>query len=167
MSVASNSLKFKQYDQFPHNKNTNFKTARNIKMAQKMENNKKLKRVWEERLELQEQHGKIKQKYQENNEAMRKLIDGKEQEINQLRKQNEQMRKTIQDLETNTKACQKKIRMLVKNNAKKRKLLSTPAIVNGWNEWSLEEPEDEEEQEAWEELETCWKSSDESADEAD
>ena len=75
-----------------------------------MGNNKKLKRVWEERLEL---------------------------------------------------------RMLVKNNAKKRKLLSTPAIVNGWNEWSLEEPEDEEEQEAWEELETCWKSSDESADEAD
>ena len=132
-----------------------------------MESNRKLKRVWEERLELQEQHGKIKQKYQENNQAMRKLIEDKEQEIDQLRKLNEQMRKTIQDLESNSKADQKKIRMLVKNNEKKDKLLSAPEIVQAWNEWSIREPEDDEEQERWEELEGCWNSSEESADETD
>ena len=132
-----------------------------------MESGRKLKRVWEERLELQEQHGKIKRKYHENNEAMRKLIDDKEQVINQLRKQNEEMRKTIQGLESNSKADQKKIRMLVKNNEKKQKLLSAPEIVQAWNEWSIREPEDDEEQERWEELEGCWNSSDESADEAD
>ena len=135
-----------------------------------MESNRKLKRVWEERLELQEQHGKIKQKYQENNQAMRKLIEDKEQEIDQLRKQNEQMRKTIQELESSSKADQKKIRMLTKNNAKKRKLLRLDAIVEGWNEWGMagdERGPDDEEQEKWEELEGCWKSSDESADEAD
>ena len=132
-----------------------------------MESGRKLKRVWEERLELQEQHGKIKRKYQENNEAMRRLIDDKEREIDQLKKQNEEMRKMIQELESNSKADQKKIRMLVKNNEKKQKLLSAPEIVQAWNEWSIREPEDDEEQERWEELEGCWNSSDESADEAD
>ena len=101
---------------------------------------------------------------------MRRLIDDKEQEINQLRKQNEDMRKMIRELESNSKADQKKIRMLIKNNAKKRKLLRTDAIVQGWNEWTMAGDErclDDEEQEKWEELDACWKSSDESADEAD
>ena len=134
----------------------------------RMESDRKLKSVWEERLELQEQHGKIKQKYQENNQAMRKLIEDKEQEIDQLRKQNEQMRKTIQELESNSKADQKKLRMVVKNNAKKRKLLRLDAIVQGWNEWSMaSDGWSDEEHEKWYELEGCWKSSDESADEAD
>ena len=83
-------------------------------MSQKMKSGRKLKRVWEERLELQEQHGKIKRKYHENNEAMRKLIDDKEQVINQLRKQNEEMRKMIQELESNSKADQKKLECSLK-----------------------------------------------------
>ena len=132
-----------------------------------MESGRKLKRVWEERLELQEQHGKIKRKYQENNEAMRRLIDDKEQEINQLRKQNEEMRKMIQELESKSKADQKKIRMHVRNNAKKRKLLDAGFIRDAWDVYSLEEPDDDEGQKRWEELECCWNSSDESADEAD
>ena len=133
-------------------------------MAPKIENNKKLKRVWEDlqeelRLELQEQH---------------RMIMDKELEINQLRKQNEQMQKAINNLkkqnsslESKSKADQKKIRRLVKNNAKKRKLLDAGFIRDAWDVYSLEEPDDDEGQKRWEELECCWNSSDESADEAD
>ena len=139
-----------------------------------MENDRKLKRVWEKRLELEEQHGKIKQKYLENNEGMCKLIEDKELENSQLRKQNEQMQKTINNLkkqnyylESKSKADQKKIRNLVKNNAKKRKLLDAEFITDAWDIYSLEESDDDEGQKRWEELEGCWNSSDESADEAD
>ena len=128
---------------------------------------KGLKRVWEERESLQKQHDEIKKRYQENNEALQKIMSEKENEISQLKKQNEEMQATIQKLESNSKADQKKIRMLIKNNEKKRKLLNSPAIVDGWNEYSLCEAEDDEAQERWEELEACWKSSEESADESD
>ena len=139
-----------------------------------MENKENLKRVWEERLTLQEQHGKIKRKYQENNEVLQKLIDGKENEISELRKKNEELQIAIQkltkqnqNLEANSKVDQKKIRMLVKNNNKKRKLLDCSWIVDGWNEYALTEVDDDEERERYEELERCWVSSDESADELD
>ena len=129
-------------------------------MAQKIESNKKLKRVREEPLELQEQQGNI--------------MDKELLETNQLRKENEQMQKTINNLkkqnsslESKSKADQKKIRMLVKNNAKKRKLLDAGFIRDAWDVYSLEEPDDDEGQKRWEELECCWNSSDESADEAD
>ena len=128
---------------------------------------KGLKRVWEERESLQKQHDEIKKRFQENNKALQKIMDEKENEISQLKKQNEQMKATIQKLESNSKADQKKIRMLTKNNAKKRKLLNSPGIVDGWNEYSLCEGEDDEAQKRWEELEACWKSSEESADESD
>ena len=131
------------------------------KFSQKIESNKELKRIW---VELQE----LKHKYQEDKEAMRKLIDDTEQDIDKLRKQNELMRKTIQDFESDSKADQKKIRMLVKNNAKKRKFMSAPEIADGWLKWSMEcKPDDEEKHERWEELDACWFSSEESADEAD
>ena len=99
--------------------------------------------------------------------ALQKIMDEKENEISQLKKQNEQMKATIQKLESNSKADQKKIRMLTKNNAKKRKLLNSPGVVDGWNEYSLCEGEDDEAQKRWEELEACWASSEESSDESD
>ena len=134
---------------------------------------KSLKRVWEEREELQEEHDKIKRRYQENNKELQKLMDDKENEISQLKKQNEEMQKMIQDLQkqsqklqASSKADQKKIRMLVKNNNKKRKLLESDEIMY-WNEYALQEAEDDEAQERYEELEACWYSSAESADESD
>ena len=129
-------------------------------MAQKIESNKKLKRVREEPLELQEQQGNI--------------MDKELLETNQLRKENEQMQKTINNLKkqnsylkSKSKADQKKIRMHVRNNAKKRKLLDAGFIRDAWDAYSLEEADDDEGQKRWEELEGCWNSSDESADEAD
>ena len=129
-------------------------------MAQRIESNKKLKRVREEPLELQEQQGNI--------------MDKELLETNQLRKENEQMQKTINNLKKQnsylkfkSKADQKKIRMHVRNNAKKRKLLDAGFIRDAWDVYSLEEPDDDEGQKRWEELECCWNSSDESADEAD
>ena len=95
-------------------------------------------------------------------------MDDKENEISELKKQNEEMQRKIQKLESNSKAVQKKIRMLVRNNQKKRKLLEADGIVRGWNEYhALREPDDDEDQERYEELEACWYSSAESADDSD
>ena len=134
-------------------------------MAEKL-GKKSLKRVWEEREELQEQHEKVKQRYQEKNKELQTLMDDKENEISELKKQKEEMQTTIQKLESDSKADKKKIRMLVRNNQKKRKLLDSEEIKY-WQDY-LERPiEDDEDRERYEELEACLHSSDESADESD
>ena len=152
-----------------------------------MEGKSNLKRVLDEQLELQHQHGEIKRKYKENNELLRKFMDDSERENSKLKKRIVHMEKVIQNrieiiqklqnriyqLNANSRADQKKIRMLVKNNEKKRKLLNSNAICNGWNEYALASPdgensdEIEEEYERYAELDACWKSSEESADEVD
>ena len=43
-----------------------------------MEGKSNLKRILDEQLELQHQHGDIRLKYKENNESLRKVIDESE-----------------------------------------------------------------------------------------
>ena len=125
-----------------------------------------LKWVCGEQLKLQEQNGKIKPKYLENKEVL-ELLQQKLKENEEMQITIQKLQKQNQELEANSKADQKRIRMLVKNNKKKRKLLDSQAIAVGWEHYALCETEDDEGQKRYEELEACWMSSDESADELD
>ena len=209
-----------------------------------MEDKSNLKAILDDQLELQHQHGQIKQKYKENNELLRKFMDDNERENSRLKKRIVNMEKVIQnrieiiqklqnqidqlnaiskaEYRENTeslrklidqseqensmlknrikiyenffqdtklrnetifllhnkivqfnveskKADQKKIRMLVKNNEKKRKLLYSEAMK--WDEYAEKETEGEEynqeKNKRFKELDACWDSSEESADEVD
>ena len=50
-----------------------------------MEDKSNLKRILDEQLELQHQHGDIRRKYRENNELLRKFIAESEQENSKLK----------------------------------------------------------------------------------
>ena len=151
-----------------------------------MEDKSNLKTILDEQLELQHQHGDIRRKYRENNELLRKFIAESEQENSKLKQRIELYEKIIHntqcrveiiqklqnrifELNAKSRADQKKMRMLVKNNEKKRKLLHSEAMK--WDEYAGKEPEGEdyteEEYKQFEELEACWESSEESSDEVD
>ena len=86
-------------------------------------------------------------------------------EILKLQKRVEKLTKKVKKLAAVSKSQKKKIRMLEKNNEKKWKLLTAEELRNmSWNEYVLTIV-NEKEIERYEELENCWYSSEESADE--
>ena len=86
-------------------------------------------------------------------------------EILKLQKRVEKLTKKVKNLAAVSKSQKKKIRMLEKNNEKKWKLLTAEELRNmSWNEYVLTIV-NEKEIERYEELENCWYSSEESADE--
>ena len=86
-------------------------------------------------------------------------------EILKLQKRVEKLTKKVKNLAAVSKSQKKKIRLLEKNNEKKWKLLTAEELRNmSWNEYVLTIV-NEKEIERYEELENCWYSSEESADE--
>jgi len=86
-------------------------------------------------------------------------------EILKLKKRVEELTKKVKNLAADSKSQKKTIRKLRKNNLKKWKLLTAEELRNmSWNEYALT-IFNEEEIERYEELENCWYSSEESADE--
>ena len=88
-------------------------------------------------------------------------------EILKLKKRVEELTKKVKNLAADSKSQKKTIRKLRKNNLKKWKLLTADELRNmSWNEYALT-IFNEKEIERYEELENCWYSSEESADEAE
>ena len=86
-------------------------------------------------------------------------------EILKLKRRVEELTKKVKNLAADSKSQKKTIRKLRKNNLKKWKLLTADELRNvSWNEYALT-IFNEEEIERYEELENCWYSSEESADE--
>ena len=86
-------------------------------------------------------------------------------EILKLKKRVEELTKKVKNLAADSKSQKKTIRKLRKNNLKKWKLLTADELRNmSWNEYALT-IFNEKEIERYEELENCWYSSEESADE--
>ena len=87
-------------------------------------------------------------------------------EILKLKKRVEELTKKVKNLAADSKSQKKTIRKLRKNNLKKWKLLTADELRNmSWNEYALT-IFNEKEIERYEELENCWYSSEESADES-
>ena len=88
-------------------------------------------------------------------------------EISKLKQQIEKLTTRVKNLVANSKDQEKKIRTLRKNNAKKWKLLTAEELRDkSWNDYALT-IFNEKDIERYEELENCWYSSDESADESE
>ena len=86
-------------------------------------------------------------------------------EILKLKRRVEELTKKVKNLAADSKSQKKTIRKLRKNNLKKWKLLTADELRNmSWNEYALT-IFNEKEIERYEELENCWYSSEESADE--
>ena len=88
-------------------------------------------------------------------------------EISKLKQQIEKLTTRVKNLVANSKDQEKKIRTLRKNNAKKWKLLTAEELRDkSWNDYALT-IFNEKEIDRYEELENCWYSSEESADESE
>ena len=86
-------------------------------------------------------------------------------EILKLKRRVEELTRKVKNLVADSKSQKKTIRVLRKNNLKKWKLLTADELRNmSWNEYALT-IFNEKEIERYEELENCWYSSEESADE--
>ena len=88
-------------------------------------------------------------------------------EISKLKERIEKLTTRVKNLVANSKDQEKKIRTLRKNNAKKWKLLTAEELRDkSWNDYALT-IFNEKEIDRYEELENCWYSSEESADESE
>ena len=88
-------------------------------------------------------------------------------EISKLKERIEKLTTRVKNLVANSKYQEKKIRTLRKNNAKKWKLLTAEELRDkSWNDYALT-IFNEKEIDRYEELENCWYSSEESADESE
>ena len=88
-------------------------------------------------------------------------------EISKLKERIEKLTTRVKNLVANSKDQEKKIRTLRKNNQKKWKLLTAEELRDkSWNDYALT-IFNEKEIDRYEELENCWYSSEESADESE
>ena len=88
-------------------------------------------------------------------------------EISKLKERIEKLTMRVKNLVANSKDQEKKIRTLRKNNQKKWKLLTAEELRDkSWNDYALT-IFNEKDIERYEELENCWYSSEESADESE